>query len=80
MYESSDTTKSVLGLHTEANEKKAKEMVNQARKLAHQSLKISEAADIMEEAFNKCQILGKNMSIRSNYGVAEKLCEICFEY
>lgn len=47
------SSKSALGYGTTLNQKKAQEMVDRAFKLARQAGKLSEAADIMEEAFNK---------------------------
>ncbi|MBW2663034.1 MAG: serine/threonine protein kinase [Deltaproteobacteria bacterium] len=63
----SETTKSVLGLHTGPNEEKAREMVKQAREMVREGLKFNEAADIMEEAFNKWPVL------RDEYGYQIKL-------
>jgi eukaryotic-like serine/threonine-protein kinase len=63
----SETTKSVLGMHTAPNEEKAREMAEQARKMTRQGLKFNEAADIMEEAFNKWPAL------RDEYGYQIKL-------
>ncbi|HEY0004097.1 MAG TPA: serine/threonine-protein kinase [Pyrinomonadaceae bacterium] len=51
---SSEAAKSVFGeQHTPANEKKAREMAAQAVKLSRQTGRLMEAADLMEEAFNR---------------------------
>lgn len=47
------SSKSALGYGTSLNQKKAQEMIDKAYKLSRQPGKLSEAADIMEEAFNK---------------------------
>jgi serine/threonine-protein kinase len=47
------TSKSVLGHHSPADEEEAARMVEQARALARQATTLAEAADLMEEAFNK---------------------------
>ncbi len=53
----SETTKSVLGLHTEPDEGKARAMAQQAREMAREGLKFNEAADMMEQAFNNWPVL-----------------------
>jgi serine/threonine-protein kinase len=50
---SSDTTKSALGIHSPVNEERARRMAAQAITLARQAGQLTEAADLMEEAFNK---------------------------
>ncbi len=50
---SSDTSKNALGEHSPAHESEAQQMVEQAMRLARQAGKPMEAADLMEEAFNK---------------------------
>ncbi|MBW2740480.1 MAG: hypothetical protein JRE64_16910 [Deltaproteobacteria bacterium] len=54
-------------MHTAPNEEKAREMAEQARRMTRQGLKFNEAADIMEEAFNKWPAL------RDEYGYQIKL-------
>ncbi len=49
----SGTTKSALGEVSSLNKAKAQKMVDQAILLANHPQKLSEAADLMEEAFNK---------------------------
>jgi len=49
----SDMAKTALGEHSPADETKARQMVAQAIKLAREASKPMEAADLMEEAFNK---------------------------
>jgi len=50
---STDASKSVLGSHTPANESLARRMVEQAVEISRGTGKLSEAADLLEEAFNK---------------------------
>ncbi|HEY0323487.1 MAG TPA: serine/threonine-protein kinase [Pyrinomonadaceae bacterium] len=50
---SSQMSKSVFGLPSPADEAKAREMATQALLLSKQRAKLREAADLMEEAFNK---------------------------
>jgi len=49
----SDTAKTVLGQHSPADEVEAGQMVERAVKLAREAGRLMEAADLMEEAFNK---------------------------
>ena len=49
----SEDTKSVLGQNSAPDVPRAREMAGQAFKLARQSGKLSEAADLMEESFNR---------------------------
>jgi serine/threonine-protein kinase len=51
------TSKEVLGPHSPVNEDVARRMAGNAVALAQQSGGLSEAADLMEEAFNKCPAL-----------------------
>ena len=53
---SSEASKTVLGVHSPANEKSAESLVERAFK-ARQGGRLAEAADLMEEAFNKSQKL-----------------------
>lgn len=53
---SSEASKTVLGAHSPANEKSAESLVERAFK-ARQTGRLAEAADLMEEAFNKSQKL-----------------------
>jgi serine/threonine protein kinase len=48
-----DTSKSVLGTHTPPDESAARKMLEQAIHLSQRPGKLNEAADVMEEAFNK---------------------------
>lgn len=50
---SSETSKVALGLHTPADREQALKMVARAIRLSRQAGKLTEAADLMEEAFNK---------------------------
>lgn len=50
---SSESSKSIFGAPTPADENKVREMIAQATQLARQSSKLPEAADLMEEALNK---------------------------
>ncbi|MBC7909900.1 MAG: serine/threonine protein kinase [Pyrinomonadaceae bacterium] len=50
---SSQMSKSTLGMPSPTDEKEAREMAAQAIKLSRQRIKLNEAADLMEEAFNK---------------------------
>jgi serine/threonine-protein kinase len=52
-----ETSKEVLGLHSPADEDVARRMVRSAVALAQQATRLAEAADLMEEAFNKCPAL-----------------------
>lgn len=61
---SSDTSKAALGIHSPADEETAREMAAQAIDLAHQVGKLIEAADLMEEAFNKWPGLRKTYEYR----------------
>jgi serine/threonine-protein kinase len=56
---SSDVTKSTLGIHSPVNEERARRMAAQAINLSRQAGKLTEAADLMEEAFNKWPELRK---------------------
>jgi serine/threonine-protein kinase len=56
---SSDVSKSALGAHSPANQAAADKMAAQAMKLAREVGKLEEAADLMEEAFNKWPDLRK---------------------
>jgi serine/threonine-protein kinase len=47
------TSKSVLGNASPADEEEAARLIGQARELARQAVTLPEAADLMEEAFNK---------------------------
>lgn len=48
-----EASKSALGDHSPANQEEARRMARQAVKLSRQSGQLGEAADLMEEAFNK---------------------------
>jgi serine/threonine-protein kinase len=50
---SSDASKSVLGLYSPGDEDHARKIVQQAIRLSQQAGKLGDAADLMEEAFNK---------------------------
>jgi serine/threonine protein kinase len=50
---SADASKSVLGTLTPANEQHGRQLVDEAIGLSKQAGKLGEAADLMEEAFNK---------------------------
>ena len=50
---SSETSKGALGQHSPADEKQARKMVREAFRLVRQPSKCGEAADLLEEAFNK---------------------------
>lgn len=52
-------SKSVLGVHSSPNEVEARALATQAVNLARQASKLTEAADLMEEAFNKWPDLRK---------------------
>ncbi len=56
---SSEMSKSALGIHTPVDEAKARKMADKALKLSLQIGKLAEAADLMEEAFNKSPGLRK---------------------
>jgi len=56
---SSDMSKSALGDYTPANQAVGEKMAGQALKLAREAGKLLEAADLMEEAFNKWPELRK---------------------
>lgn len=47
------STKTLLGVHSSANEAAAREMAIRAVEMSRQVSQLSEAADLMEEAFNK---------------------------
>lgn len=64
---SSDTSKSVLGFPSPADERIARERVKKAFELVRNSGRLSEAADLLEEAFNKWPPL------RSEYETQVKL-------
>jgi eukaryotic-like serine/threonine-protein kinase len=49
----SDVSKSALGLHSPVDEKHAREMVDRAVRLARETGMLNDAADMLEEAFNK---------------------------
>jgi Serine/threonine protein kinase len=49
----SEVSKSALGDHSPANQEEARRMARRAVKLSRQSGQLTEAADLMEEAFNK---------------------------
>jgi len=51
------TSKEVLGSHSPANEEIARRMASEAVQLAQSGAKLIEAADMMEEALNKCPAL-----------------------
>src|SRR5258708_22036692 len=50
---STDGSKSVLGLYTPVNDGEGRTMVDQAIQLSQRVGKLAEAADLLEEAFNK---------------------------
>jgi serine/threonine-protein kinase len=50
---SSETSKIALGLHSPVDEERARKMAAQALALSRQAGTVAEAADLMEEAFNK---------------------------
>ncbi|MDP2207468.1 MAG: serine/threonine-protein kinase [Bacteroidota bacterium] len=50
---SSEASKSALGLHSPIDEELARKMVKQSQALSRQTGKLLEAADLLEEAFNK---------------------------
>jgi serine/threonine-protein kinase len=54
---SSESSKTILGGETPADQAKAREMVAQAIRLAKQRSKLPEAADLMEQALNKSPAL-----------------------
>jgi serine/threonine-protein kinase len=56
---SSDMSKSALGSHSPADQVVGDRLAKQARKLAREAGKLMEAADLMEEAFNKYPDLRK---------------------
>jgi eukaryotic-like serine/threonine-protein kinase len=56
---SSDISKSALGMHSPINQSAGERMADQALKLAGEAGKLPEAADLMEEAFNKWPELRK---------------------
>lgn len=56
---SSDMSKSALGSHSPADQVVGDRIAKQARKLAREAGKLMEAADLMEEAFNKYPDLRK---------------------
>jgi len=56
---SSDMAKSALGLHSPVDEKRARQMINSAVRLATETGMLNDAADLLEEAFNKCPDLRK---------------------
>jgi eukaryotic-like serine/threonine-protein kinase len=49
----SDVSKSTLGMHSPADQEAARRMARQAVQLAREKGRLAEAADLMEEAFNK---------------------------
>ena len=65
-FYSSEASKTVLGAHSPANEKSAESLVERAFK-AKKDGRLAEAADLMEEAFNKSQ------SLRAKYAQQVKL-------
>jgi serine/threonine-protein kinase len=50
---SSESSKSIFGAPTPADENKVRQMITQANQLAQQPGKLPEAADLMEQALNK---------------------------
>lgn len=64
---SSETSKTALGTHSPANEQGARERVKTAHSIALGTGRLAEAADILEEAFNKWPAL------RSEYEAQVKL-------
>lgn len=50
---SSEMSKSVLGIHSPADEQQARGMADRATRLAREAGRLNEAADLMEEAFNR---------------------------
>lgn len=54
---SSEGTKTVLGVHSPLDEGKAEEMAQQAFDLGRRQGKLAEAADLLEESFNRSPVL-----------------------
>jgi serine/threonine-protein kinase len=61
---SSQTSKTALGAHSAANEQIAREGVKRALSLARSTGQLAEAADILEEAFNKWPALRSEYEMR----------------